>query len=209
MCVRMTSAAVAGTSPSVEARKPYDIETLTEIALRVFAARGYDAASMDDVARAAGITKASIYHHVAGKEALLERGLRRALDALFAVLHEPEATSGAAVSRLRHIVARVAEITLALQPALTVLFRIRGNSAVERDAIERRRTFDRIVTALVREAQDAGDARADLDAAILTRLVFGMSNSVVEWYRSGGRVADAEIARAVVACAFEGLLPRS
>ena len=164
---------------------------------------------MDDVARAAGITKASIYHHVAGKEALLERGLRRALDALFAVLHEPEATSGAAIARLRHIVARVAEITLALQPELTVLFRIRGNSAVERDAIERRRTFDRIVTALVREAQDAGDARADLDAAILTRLVFGMSNSVVEWYRSGGRVADAEIARAVAACAFEGLLPRS
>ncbi len=193
----------------MEARKPYDIETLTEIALRVFAHRGYDAASMDDVARAAGITKASIYHHVAGKEALLERGLRRALDALFAVLREPEATSGTAVARLRHIVARVAEITLALQPALTVLFRIRGNSEVERDAIERRRTFDRIVTALVREAQDAGDARADLDAAILTRLVFGMSNSVVEWYRSGGRVADREIARAVVACAFEGLLPRS
>ena len=205
----MTSVAVSGTSANVEARKPYDIETLTEIALRVFAARGYDGASMDDVARAAGITKASIYHHVAGKEALLERGLRRALDALFAVLHEPEATSGAAIARLRHIVARVAEITLALQPELTVLFRIRGNSAVERDAIERRRTFDRIVTALVREAQDAGDARADLDAAILTRLVFGMSNSVVEWYRSGGRVADAEIARAVAACAFEGLLPRS
>ena len=205
----MTSVAVAGTSANVEARKPYDIETLTEIALRVFAARGYDGASMDDVARAAGITKASIYHHVAGKEALLERGLRRALDALFAVLREPEATSGAAIARLRHIVARVAEITLALQPELTVLFRIRGNSAVERDAIERRRTFDRIVTALVREAQDAGDARADLDAAVLTRLVFGMSNSVVEWYRSGGRVADAEIARAVAACAFEGLLPRS
>ena len=106
------------TSANVEARKPYDIETLTEIALRVFAARGYDGASMDDVARAAGITKASIYHHVAGKEALLERGLRRALDALFAVLREPEATSGAAIARLRHIVARVAEITLALQPEL-------------------------------------------------------------------------------------------
>ena len=192
----------------MEARKPYDIETLTEIALRVFAARGYDAASMDDVARAAGITKASIYHHVAGKEALLERGLRRALDALFAVLAEPEAVAGPAVLRLRHIVARVAEITLALQPALSVLFRIRGNTLVERDAIERRRAFDRIVIGLVREAQDAGEARADLDPAILTRLVFGMSNSVVEWYRSDGRVTGDQIARAVIACAFEGLLPR-
>ena len=189
----------------MEVRKPYGIETLTDIALGVFAERGYDAASMDDVARAAGITKASIYHHVAGKEALLERGLRRALDALFAVLEEGGASHGTAMERLRYIVHRVAEITLALQPALTVLFRIRGNTAVERDAIERRRTFDRIVTALVREAQRAGDARSDVDAGILTRLVFGMSNSVVEWYRSDGRVPDPEIARAVVACAFEGL----
>ena len=65
----------------VEVRKPYDIDSLTDVALRVFAERGYDGATMDDVARAAGITKAGIYHHVTGKEALLARGLDRALDA--------------------------------------------------------------------------------------------------------------------------------
>ncbi len=189
----------------MEARKPYDIDTLTDVALGVFAERGYDAASMDDVARAAGITKASIYHHVAGKEALLSRGLSRALDALFAVLEEADASQGTPGERLRFIVRRVAEITFALQPELSVLFRIRGNSLVEREAIERRRTFDRIVGALVVAAQESGDLRADLDAAIVARLVFGMSNSVVEWYRSGGRVADAEIARAVVSITFEGL----
>ncbi len=192
----------------VEVRKPYDIDTLTSVALGVFAERGYDAASMDDVARAAGITKASIYHHVAGKETLLARGLSRALDALFEVLGESDATDGTPGKRLRFIVRRVAEITFALQPELSVLFRIRGNSAVEREAIERRRTFDRIVGALVVAAQESGELRADLDAAIVARLVFGMSNSVVEWYRSGGRVADADIARAVVSITFEGLQVR-
>jgi AcrR family transcriptional regulator len=193
----------------VEARKPYDIDTLTDVALGVFAERGYDAASMDDVARAAGITKASIYHHVAGKEALLSRGLSRALDALFAVLEEADASQGTPGERLRFIVRRVAEITFALQPELSVLFRIRGNSLVEREAIERRRTFDRIVGALVVAAQESGDLRADLDAAIVARLVFGMSNSVVEWYRAEGAFGDREIAGAVVALVFEGLLPRT
>jgi AcrR family transcriptional regulator len=192
----------------VEVRKPYDIDTLTSVALGVFAARGYDAASMDDVARAAGITKASIYHHVSGKEALLERGLRRALDALFALLDEDRSTTGSAGSRLRHIVHRVAEITCALQPELCVLFRVRGNSLVEREAIERRRAFDRIVGGLVGEAQAAGEVRGDLDASLVTRLVFGMSNSSVEWFRRGGRVLDADIARAVCAMTFEGLEPR-
>jgi len=188
----------------VEPRKPHDIDSLTDVALRVFAERGYDGASMDDVARAAGITKASIYHHVSGKEALLERGLGRAIDALFAILDEPESRDGRAVARLRHIVARVAETTLRLLPELTVLFRVRGTSRTEREALERRRAFDRVVTTIIAEAQRDGDVRGDLDPRLAARLLFGMSNSVVEWFRSGTLTRDA-VAHAIVTIAFEGI----
>jgi AcrR family transcriptional regulator len=191
----------------MEPRKPYDIDSLTDIALRVFAERGYDGASMDDVARAAGITKASIYHHVSGKEALLERGLGRALDALFAILDEPGAREGSAGERLRVIIARVAETTLRLLPELTVLFRVHGASRSERNALERRRAFDRHVTAIIAQAQRDGDLRTDLDPRLVARLVFGMSNSVVEWYRSGSLTHEA-IGRAIVAITFEGITRR-
>lgn len=192
---------------AVEPRKPYDIDSLTDVALRVFAERGYDGASMDDVARAAGITKASIYHHVSGKEALLERGLGRALDALFAILDEPAARDGRAADRLRHIVERVAETTLHLLPELTVLFRIHGSSKSERTAVERRRAFDRLVTDIIVQAQRDGDVRGDLDSRLVARLIFGMSNSVVEWYRSGSLTREG-IAHAVVAIAFDGIASR-
>lgn len=188
-----------------ETRRPYDIDSLTDVALRVFAERGYDGASMDDVARAAGITKASIYHHVSGKEALLERGLGRALDALFAILDEPAANAGRAAERLRHIVARVAETTLHLLPELTVLFRVRGTSRSEREALERRRQFDRIVTDIIAQAQREGDVRADVDARLAARLIFGMSNSVVEWYRGGSALSGEAVAKAIAALAFEGI----
>jgi len=191
----------------VEPRKPYDIDSLTDVALRVFAERGYDGASMDDVARAAGITKASIYHHVSGKEALLERGLGRALDALFAILDEPAARDGRAIDRLRHIVGRVADTTLHLLPELTVLTRVHGHSRSERGAVDRRRTFDRLVTEIIVQAQRDGDVRADLDPRLVARLIFGMSNSVVEWYRAGSLTREA-IAHAVVAVAFDGMTPR-
>jgi len=191
----------------VEPRKPYDIDSLTDVALRVFAERGYDGASMDDVARAAGITKASIYHHVSGKEALLERGLGRALDALFAILDEPAARDGRAIDRLRHIVGRVADTTLHLLPELTVLTRVHGHSRSERGAVDRRRTFDRLVTEIIVQAQRDGDVRADLDPRLVARLIFGMSNSVVEWYRAGSLTREA-IAHAIVAVAFDGMTPR-
>lgn len=190
---------------SGEPRKPYDIDTLTDVALRVFAERGYDGASMDDVARAAGITKASIYHHVSGKEALLERGLGRALDALFAILEEPAARDGRALVRLRHIVRRVAEVTLRLLPELTVLFRVHGSSKAERDAVERRRQFDRLVTELIREAQRDRDLRDDLDPRLVARLVFGMSNSVVEWYRRGSALSAEAVVNAIEAIVLEGI----
>ncbi len=189
----------------MEARRPYDIDSVTDVAFGIFAERGFDAASMEDVARAAGITKASIYHHVPSKEALLARGLDRALSALFAVLDEPAATTGSARARLTAIVLRVAEITMSMRAEVSVLFRVRGNSATERGAMERRRDFDHRVTDLVREAQASGEMRADIDPALIVRLIFGMSNSVVEWYRPAGRTPAAAIAHAIERIAFEGI----
>ena len=186
------------------ARSQYDIDSLTDVALRVFAERGFDGASMDDVARSAGITKAAIYHHVSGKEELLERGLDRALEALFAVLEERRAAMGTPLERLRYIVKRVAELALALRPELTVLVRVRGNSRTERRALARRREFDALVAALVREAQTAGDVDPALDGGLVVRLIFGMCNSLVEWYRPGGPLGAAAIVAAVVHVVFNG-----
>jgi AcrR family transcriptional regulator len=192
----------------VPERRRYDLDSLTDVALRVFARKGYDGASMDDVAAEAGITKAAIYHHVGGKEQLLARGFGRALDALYAVLGEPGSTAGSAVDRLRYIVRRVAETATSHLAEVTVLFRARGNSQVERDALERRRGFDRAVAELVRQAQREGDIRADLDPRLVTRLCFGMSNSLVEWYRPDGAVDAATITDTILTLLFEGLRKR-
>lgn len=189
-------------------RRRYDIDSLTDVALRVFARKGYDGASMDDVAAEARITKASIYHHVRGKEELLARGLGRALDALYAILDEQGASEGSASARLQHVIRRVVQTTTQHVPEVTVLFRARGNSQAERDALERRRRFDRLVADLVREAQRDGDVRRDLDAALLTRLAFGMSNSIVEWYRPERTADVATLTDAVLAMLFEGITKR-
>lgn len=190
------------------ARRPYDLDALTAVALGVFAERGFDGATMDDVAAAAGITKAAIYHHVSGKEALLARGLERALDALFSTLDEPRARDGRAIDRLHYVVRRVAEVALLVSPELTVLVRVRGNSETERRAITRRRAFDHIVTELVVEAQRAGAVDPRVDASLTVRLIFGMCNSLVEWYRPRGKLASASIVQAVVKLVFDGIAAR-
>ena len=125
--------------PSAKQRKPYNLDAILDVAVRVFRERGYDGSSLDDVARAAGITKASIYYHVRSKEELLARGVGRALDALFAVLDERPAKTGRAAARLKYIAHRTIEITVDQLPEVALLLRVRGNTAVERRIMERRR----------------------------------------------------------------------
>jgi hypothetical protein len=92
-------------------------------------------------------------------------------------------------------------------PYVTLLLRVRGNTQTERWAMERRREFDHRVTDLLKAAAAEGDLRDDVDLRLATRLLFGMINSIAEWYRpqAGGAAHDEEVADAVVRLAFDGL----
>jgi hypothetical protein len=90
-------------------------------------------------------------------------------------------------------------------PFVTLLLRVRGNSDVERAALQRRREFDRFVSRLVRAAEVEGDVRPDVDPAVTSRLLFGAVNSMAEWYRPGGGLSADDLADAVVTTTFSGL----
>ncbi|MGW8377707.1 TetR/AcrR family transcriptional regulator [Streptomyces sp. ODS28] len=191
-------------------RDTYTPDSLLTVAVRVFNERGYDGTSMEHLSKAAGISKSSIYHHVRGKEELLGRAITRALDGLFATLEEPGAREGRAIARLEYVTRRTAEVLMAELPYVTLLLRVRGNTETERWAMARRREFDQRVAALLKEAAADGDLRQDVDVRLATRLLFGMINSIVEWYRPAragrdGHAASEEVAEAVVRTAFAGL----
>src|ERR1051326_2264532 len=60
-----------------------------EVAAEVFHRKGYDNTSMSDVANAAGLTKAGLYHHVTSKESLLFTVLDSGLDQTESYVMEP------------------------------------------------------------------------------------------------------------------------
>jgi AcrR family transcriptional regulator len=190
--------------PSTKRRKAYNTDAILDVAVRVFRERGYDGSSLEQVARAAGITKASIYYHVKSKEELLARGVGRALDALFAVLEEPGARERSAAVRLKYVVRRTIEITVAQLPEVALLLRVRGNTRTERRVLERRREFDHLIAGIFAKAQRQGELRADVDPRLATRLLFGMLNSITEWYRPGGALGASQIADAMFKIAFQG-----
>jgi len=174
-------------------------------AIELFNRQGYDATSMGDLARDLGFSKSAIYHHVPSKEHLLEQALHEALDELSQVVSSAAEGEGSAYERLRDVVRRSVEVLVAHQPAVTLLLRVRGNSEVELEALRRRRSIDADLAALVQAAVEEGELRADVEPVLVSRLVFGMVNSLVEWYRPDHGLDPAGVADTVTTLAFDGL----
>jgi AcrR family transcriptional regulator len=206
------AASTQSVRPGRRGRPGYDLESLLAVAVTVFNERGYDGSSMEDLSRRLGISKSSIYYHVNSKEDLLALALDRALDGLFAAVDEVRASDVSAIERLERLVRASVGVLTERLPYVTLLLRARGNTGTERRALARRREFDQIVADLVKEAERDGDIRPDVDPAVTARLLFGMINSLVEWYRPDRRdsvaAGAAELGDAVCAVAFEGLRVR-
>jgi AcrR family transcriptional regulator len=192
-------------------RPGYDQATVLRTAIALFNQQGYDGTSMGDLARELGFTKSAIYHHVPSKQHLLQQALDEALDELTAIVTAATALGAdgaggrSAYDRLREVVEQSVRVLVAHQPAVTLLLRVRGNSEPELEALRRRRELDSRLATLVQAAVDEGALRSDLSPELVSRLLFGMVNSLVEWYRPDGTVSADDLSHAIATLAFDGL----
>jgi AcrR family transcriptional regulator len=190
-------------------RPGHDQETVLRRAIDLFNRQGYDATSMGDLAAELGFTKSAIYHHVPSKSHLLEQALDEALVNLEKAIAEAAAdTRATAYERLRTAVHSSVEVLVQHLPAVTLLLRVRGNSAAERAALDRRRAIDDRLSELVSAAVAEGALREDIAPDLASKLLFGMVNSLVEWVRPDGRYDERQLADALATLAFDGLARR-
>lgn len=190
-------------------RPGYSREDVIRAAVRVFTARGYDATSMDNVASKLGISKSALYHHISSKEEILELTVVQALSRLEAVAEEMAEADVSAGEKVRGLLRGSIEVLCSDPKSVALLLRLRGNSEVERSALERRRILTRSVIPLVAAAQEEGAIRADVDASLLTRMIFGMINSTSDWYEPEGRLDADELAATFESVVFGGLAPQA
>ncbi|MYV98327.1 TetR/AcrR family transcriptional regulator C-terminal domain-containing protein, partial [Streptomyces sp. SID3343] len=123
----------------------------------------------------------------------------------FAVLDEEHEKPTDATTRLERTVRRSVEVLAEQLPYVTLLLRVRGNSEVEQRALARRRDFDHRVADLVAEAAAEGGVRDDIDPGLISKLLFGTVNSLIEWYRPSGALPVGTVSDALATILFDGL----
>jgi AcrR family transcriptional regulator len=189
---------------------------ILEAAARCFTERGYDATSIDDVARSLGATKGRIYHHYPSKADLFADVFRAGMEMNHAAIEPVRRLPGKALGRWRKLA-----FTHVVQMILTRTFQrvvwegtmhLRGATTPEqRNAFaelhESRRRYGDVFRQTIAEAKREGAMRFG-DPGIAGQLMFATLNSPVFWYspRPGETREDIDaIARQIVAFAAGGL----
>ena len=155
-------AGMAVTPLTPERRRQLTRDTLIDAAADLFARRGFHAASLDEIAAAAGFTKGAIYSNFGSKEDLLLAVVEQRGDRMLSAMWDAHQAKGAvhvhdpqdAAANWRRIVA-ADEQTQLLRLELR-LYALREPSVRDRFADLQRRQLERATEFLVREAEADG-----------------------------------------------------
>jgi AcrR family transcriptional regulator len=171
----------------------------------VFSQRGYDAATMDDIADFAGLSRPALYHHAPSKQELLRLALEPLLSALESIRLQQQAPHGPAITRLEAVVHQMIKILTAQAPCVTLLLHLRGNTDVERAAVSRRDAIDNQLAELVYEAWNENSIRSEVEPFTAARLLIGMINSTADGYRPSNGPTPQHMADEILRLALHGM----
>jgi AcrR family transcriptional regulator len=178
-------------------------EEILEIAVDLFARNGYHGVSMDDIGAAAGVTGPALYHHFAGKEAMLAAALNPVSEGLLAGGRERVAEADAPEAALVALVEFHVDFALN-NPAVIALHL----HELDRLPDEPRREIRRLQRLYVEEwVRVLLALRAELsapEARVLAHAAFGLMNSTPFLSREVDRTRCAELLAAATLAALKG-----
>ena len=165
---------------------------ILEAAVRVFAAQGYDAARVGDIAKEAGVAYGLVYHYYESKEAVLEAVFREAWGRLLAAVALAEETGADADEQLE-LVVKIVLRTWRDDPDLVRLLvrEVTRNPHIQDELDEIGQAFASLERIVVR-GQAEGTFRADLDPQLAAWMLYGGLEEVLTGWVLGQLPDTAE-----------------
>jgi len=192
-----------GTSPEGADRRASILET----AARLICEKGYEGTSIQDIADAAGLTKAGLYHHIRSKEHLLleiqNYGMdvfeERVLHAVMPIEDPLERLKACMVRNVRLVTEGWSkEVTIILHEHATLT----GEARAHINA--RKKRYVRFLETTFAEALRRGQIR-HVNPKVATFAFLGQVLWIYKWFRPDGQVSSDELARDMVDLFFGGL----
>jgi AcrR family transcriptional regulator len=181
-------------------------EQILEASAQIMRQKGFHAASMQDIARAVNLQKASLYHHFSSKQQILLELLDQALDLLIervsTVLVQDSPADEKLCQAMRVYLGSLAERA---DLAAVLLLEHRSLDPENHDRhFPRRDRFERLWRDLIQEGVDSGVFH-DTDPSLTARALLGVMNWTITWYRPNGQLSIEQISDHFAALFLDGL----
>ena len=182
---------------------------IRRVAAELFDASGYRETSMDDIAAAVGIKKASLYYYFPGKDQLLVELHEEMIDLI--ISQQQERVDAGGHTNQQMLLAIMTDL-IRLQEThpghLKIFFEhfrelppeVRASVRQKRD-----RYRDMLITVLSEGREDG--SFGDIDVELTAMAVLGMANWTYQWFRPGGRLGAAEVAQYFWSQILNGIAP--
>lgn len=202
-------------SPSRKGRPPVVIdgqtvpERLVDAALRLFAERGFEGTSVQDIVEAAHVTKGAMYHYFGAKEDLLVEIYGRVFRVQFDRLGAIAGRDDTVEQRVFDAAVDVVESSLVNLESTTIFFREmhRLPPVQEREVRTERRRYHELFRGLILEGQHSGAFRDNVIADLVVDYFFGAVHHLPMWWHADGTLGPTDVGRTFAGLLIGGLQP--
>ncbi|WP_255430197.1 TetR/AcrR family transcriptional regulator [Streptomonospora sp. PA3] len=168
---------------------------LLAVATRLFAEKGFDRTSVQEIVDAANVTKGAMYHYFDSKDDLLAEIYARVLRLQMSRLAEIARQDGPVAERVRRAAADVVVSTIDNLDDATISFRSlhQLSPAKQREVRDERRRYHELFRSLITEGQERGVFTDRVPADIVVDFYFGSVHHLSTWYHPEGALSPQQI----------------
>jgi AcrR family transcriptional regulator len=176
-----------------------------QAAAKLFREKGYEAASLNDLAGMLQITKPTLYYYVHSKENLQLEILKRAQDEILEFLKKADASDAKGIDKLRTVMIQYALVMISDHGACLARLPWRMFSRENhREVLDRIDEADRILYRIIRLGEKDGTIQVP-DRIVAYHAIFGSLNWMAYWTKDDGRLTSQKLAEMQVDMLLNGI----
>jgi TetR/AcrR family transcriptional regulator, cholesterol catabolism regulator len=165
-------------------------QQILEAAARVFRRKGYDRATLRDIAKETDLLPGSLYYHIHSKEELLRQIVEQPIRDLCRQLEDLVVATAPAADKLQHAITIHLHAFDAHYPSLFVyLQNLLQVDAMRPPFQKQAKRYEECWQRIVLQGMQSGEFPADLDVKVATFAMLGMCNWMHRWYHQDGRLS--------------------
>ncbi|MEY2431359.1 MAG: TetR/AcrR family transcriptional regulator, cholesterol catabolism regulator [Acidimicrobiaceae bacterium] len=190
--------------------RPSRWDEIVRAAAHVFQEKGYDGASLEDIAERVGIWKGSLYHYITSKQDLLLAVVEPIADELLEQTRALQADATlTAPDKLRRVAAVHSAIIATNFNYVAVYLQEVAGRRRSTDWDQRDHEYVLLIADIIVEGVEAGDFAPDLDPHVASLAFLGSLNWMTRWYQPRRDSSAQEVARTITNVLLAGMLSRS